>query len=181
MSRSPVKNVGASIRQRLLDHSRANGRPFAEILQYFAMERFLYRLSISPHAPKFVLKGALLLTAWRAPIARPTMDIDLLGRTDNEVGAVVSILREVAQTEVPVDGLAFDPSSFIGHPIREDADYEGVRVNFAGRLDTARIHMQVDVGFGDVVTPAPEQLSLPTILPLPPPSSIRLQQGNSDR
>ena len=80
-----VKNMGASVRQRLLNHAKASGRPFAEVLQYYAMERFLYRLSVSPHAENFTLKGALLLTAWQAPISRPTMDIDLLGRTDNTV------------------------------------------------------------------------------------------------
>ena len=80
-----VKNIGASVRQRLLNYAKANGRPFAEVLQYYAMERFLYRLSMSPHVETFTLKGALLLTAWQAPISRPTMDIDFLGRTDNAV------------------------------------------------------------------------------------------------
>ena len=75
MTVSVVKNMGASVRQRLLNYAKTNNRPFAEVLQYYAMERFLYRLTASPHASKFLLKGALLLTAWRAPISRPTMDI----------------------------------------------------------------------------------------------------------
>lgn len=100
-----IKNMGASVRQRLLNYAQANARPFAEILQYYAMERFLYRLSVSPHAERFLLKGALMLTAWRAPTTRPTMDIDLLGRTTNEVEAIVRMMREVAQTEVPNDGV----------------------------------------------------------------------------
>ena len=74
------RNVGASVRQRLLNKARAESRPFQELLQYYAMERFLYRLAQSPHARHFVLKGALLLTAWRAPFSRPTMGIDLAGR-----------------------------------------------------------------------------------------------------
>ena len=79
------RDVGASVRQRLLNQSRAHERPFQELLQYFAMERFLYRLAESPVSDRFVLKGALLLTAWQAPVSRPTMDIDLAGRTSNEL------------------------------------------------------------------------------------------------
>jgi predicted nucleotidyltransferase component of viral defense system len=161
--------MGASVRQRLLNHAQANGKPFAEVLQHYAMERFLYRLSVSPHTDKFLLKGALLLTAWRAPISRPTMDIDLLGRTDNAIEAIVELMREVARFDVPDDGISFDPASFSGAVIREDADYAGVRTVFRGTVDTARVHMQVDIGFGDVVTPGPEQLTYPTLLDFPAP------------
>jgi predicted nucleotidyltransferase component of viral defense system len=169
MTIKPIKNMGASVRQRLLNYAQTSGRPFAEVLQYYAMERFLYRLSVSPHSERFLLKGALMLTAWRAPTTRPTMDIDLLGRTTNEVEAIVLMMREVAQTEVPKDGVTFDPASFAGEAIREDADYSGVRTVFTGNLSAARIHMQIDIGFGDVVTPEPERLSYPTILDFPAP------------
>lgn len=169
MTVAVVKNMGASVRQRLLNHGKATGKPFSEVLQYYAMERFLYRLSVSPHADKFLLKGALLLTAWQAPISRPTMDIDLLGRTDNGIDAIVELMREVAQFDVADDGILFDPSSFSGGVIREDADYAGVRTTFTGRVDAARVHMQIDIGFGDVVTPGPEQLNYPTILDFPAP------------
>jgi predicted nucleotidyltransferase component of viral defense system len=161
--------MGASVRQRLLNHAKANGKPFAEVLQYYAMERFLYRLSVSPHSDKFLLKGALLLTAWRAPVSRPTMDIDLLGRTDNRIDVVVELMREVAGFDVPDDGISFDSASFSGAAIREDADYAGVRTVFLGTVDTARVHMQIDIGFGDVVTPGPEQLTYPTLLDFPAP------------
>ena len=164
-----IKNMGASVRQRLLNNAQTSGRPFGELLQYYAMERFLYRLSVSPHSGKFLLKGALLLTAWRAPASRPTMDIDLLGRTSNEVESVVQLMQEVAQVDVPNDGIVFDPVSFAGSAIREDADYSGVRVTFTGDVAAARIHMQIDIGFGDVVTPAPEKLLYPTILDFPAP------------
>ena len=164
-----IKNMGASVRQRLLNYAQTGGRPFGEVLQYYAMERFLYRLSVSPHFGKFLLKGALLLTAWRAPASRPTMDIDLLGRTSNEVESIVQLMQEVAQVDVPNDGIVFDAASFAGAAIREDADYSGVRVTFTGTLAAARIHMQIDIGFGDVVTPAPEELSYPTILDFPAP------------
>ena len=164
-----VKNMGASVRQRLLNYAKANGRPFAEVLQYYAMERFLYRLSMSPHVEAFTLKGALLLTAWQAPISRPTMDIDLLGRTDNAVEAIVPLMRQISQAEVTDDGIVFDPASFAGEVIREDADYAGVRTTFLGRVDSARVHMQIDIGFGDVMTPGPETLTYPTILDFPAP------------
>ncbi len=82
-------DLGASVRQRILNQSRTQGRPFQEMLQYFAMERFLYRLAKPPFADQFVLKGALLLTAWRAPLSRPTMDLDLTGRTSLRRGDVL--------------------------------------------------------------------------------------------
>ena len=169
MTVAVVKNMGASVRQRLLNHAKSSGKPFAEVLQYYAMERFLYRLSVSPHADKFLLKGALLLTAWHAPISRPTMDIDLLGRTDNGIDSIVALMREVAEFGVADDGIIFDPASFSGSAIREDADYAGVRTVFTGRVDAARVHMQIDIGFGDVVTPGPERLTYPTILDFPAP------------
>jgi len=165
-----IKNMGASVRQRLLNHAKASGRPFAEVLQYYAMERFLYRLSVSPHVEIFTLKGALLLTAWQAPISRPTMDIDLLGRTDNAVDKTVALLREISQLAVSDDGITFDPASFAGEAIREDADYAGVRTAFIGRVDNARVHMQIDIGFGDVMTPGPETVTYPTILDFPAPT-----------
>jgi hypothetical protein len=164
-----VKNMGASVRQRLLNHAKANGKPFAEVLQYYAMERFLYRLSVSQHVETFTLKGALLLTAWQAPISRPTMDIDLLGRTDNAVDTIVTLMREISQLAVADDGIVFDSASFAGEAIREDADYAGVRTTFVGRVDSARVHMQIDIGFGDVMTPGPETLIYPTILDFPAP------------
>jgi predicted nucleotidyltransferase component of viral defense system len=164
-----VKNMGASVRQRLLNHAKAKGRPFAEVLQYYAMERFLYRLSVSPHVENFTLKGALLLTAWQAPISRPTMDIDLLGRTDNAVDTTVKVMREISQLVVADDGISFDLASFTGEVIREDADYAGVRTVFVGRVDRARVHMQIDIGFGDVMTPGPETLTYPTLLDFPAP------------
>jgi hypothetical protein len=165
-----VKNMGASVRQRLLNYAKAEDRPFAEVLQYYSMERFLYRLSVSSHVETFTLKGALLLTAWQAPISRPTMDIDLLGRTDNAVDTIVTVMREISQTAVADDGIVFDPGSFAGETIREDADYVGVRIEFIGRVDSARVHMQIDIGFGDVMTPGPERLTYPTILDFPAPT-----------
>lgn len=164
-----VRDLGASVRQRLLNQARMMNRPFQELLQYYAMERFLYRLANSPHRTNFILKGALLLTAWRAPMWRPTMDIDLAGRTSNDLAHVRSLIRDVCAIEAEPDGLRFDVGSVEVFRINEDADYEGVRVTFQGTLARARVPMQVDIGFGDVIVPEPSMLTYPTLLDFPAP------------
>jgi len=161
-------NVAASVHQRLLNYARAERRPFNEVLQYFALERFLYRLGHSPYCHQFVLKGALMFTAWRSPFPRPTRDIDLLGHLDNTIDHVVSTIRAVCQEPVPEDGLTFDAESVAGERITEAADYQGVRVRFTAYLGNARVPMQVDVGFGDPLVPGPSLVRLPTILDFPP-------------
>lgn len=169
MTKHPIKNTAASVHRRLLNKARDTNRPFNELLQYFAMERFLYRLSESPHADKFVLKGALMFKAWEAPLSRPTMDIDLLGQTDNSVDAILAVTKDMCLQDVEPDGLVFDATSLRGERITEDADYEGVRVQFQASLGTARLHMQLDVGFGDIVVPSAVVTEYPTILDLPAP------------
>jgi hypothetical protein len=161
--------MAASVRRRLQDRARASGRPFQEVLEYYAMERFLYRLARSPYAGRFVLKGALMFRAWGAPGSRPTRDIDLLGRWENTVEAVVPVIRDLCGLAVDPDGMVFDPTSVAGAVIKEDADYAGVRVTFLGTLQNARVAMQVDLGFGDVVTPGPVPTAYPTLLELPAP------------
>jgi len=169
LSRPALKNVPASIHRRLLNKARESGRPFNELLQYFAMERFLYRLTRSRHANAFILKGGLMLTVWKAPSSRPTMDIDLLGRTANDVSTLVAIFRELCEQDVEPDGLAFDASSVTGEVITEDAEYEGVRIRCWGSLGPAQVTLQIDVAFGDVIVPQPEFNDWPTILDLPAP------------
>lgn len=169
MNQKSVTNIAASIRQKLLNNARETGQPFNEVLQYYAIERFLYRLSVSPFADKFILKGALMLSVWQAPHSRPTMDIDMLGFTDNNMEAVADIARQVSQQAVEPDGLNLDAQSVTAERIKEDADYEGVRVRMQGELAKARVTLQVDIGFGDVITPAPTHIDYPTILPLPAP------------
>lgn len=163
-------DIAASVRQRLLNKARTSGRPFNELLQYFAMERFLYRLSKSAHADKFVLKGALMFTVWQAPETRPTMDIDLLGITDNSIDAIAAIAQTICEQDVEHDGLIFDPGSIEVARIVEDADYAGVRVRLRGALGVAHIAMQLDIGFGDVVIPKPETVKYPAILDFPAPA-----------
>lgn len=164
-----VKNLEASVHARLQNHARATKRPFQELLQYYAMERFLYRLSKSPHRSRFVLKGALMLHVWDAPLARATKDVDFLGRLDNSLENLESVVREVCAAEVEPDGMVFDPATVKTERIKEDADYEGVRVRFVGLLGKARVTMQIDVGFGDVVTPGAESISYPVLLDFPAP------------
>ena len=164
-----TRNVAASVRQRLLNYARAGGRPFNEVLQYFALERFLYRLGCSPYRHQFVLKGALMFTVWQSPLPRPTRDIDLLGRLDNSVEHVVAAIQAICQEPAPEDGLRLDAESVLGQRIIETANYEGVRVRFTAYLGTARIPMQIDVGFGDPLVPGPSLVQLPTILDFPPP------------
>jgi hypothetical protein len=165
-----LQNVSASIHQRLLNIAKETGRPFNELLQYFAMERFLFRLSLSTHAPLFVLKGALLFRVWDTPDSRATRDIDFLAYVDNSPENIASIIREICTINDVDDGLSFDAESVTAQRIKEDADYEGVRVRFRGQLGNARIHMQVDVGFGDLIHPGAIQVDYPSLLDLAKPS-----------
>jgi predicted nucleotidyltransferase component of viral defense system len=164
-----IKNIGASVRQKLLNLSRKDNRPMQELLEYYAMERFLYRLSCSDHKNRFILKGAWMLRTWNVSEARPTRDIDMLGQTSNEIESILEQLQDVIKVEVEPDGLIFDPASFHGERIKEDADYEGVRVTFSCILANAKIPIQIDIGFGDIVFPEPELINLPTILSSPIP------------
>ena len=166
------QNVSASVRQRLLNRSKADKRSFNELLQYYAMERFLYRLSLSDHAQHYILKGALMLRAWKSPEFRPTMDIDMLGKTGNEEENITAQIRDILAVEIEPDGLTFDSDSIQTERITEDADYEGIRVRFRGALGTARISMQIDIGFGDIVYPGPEKAELPCMLDSPAPSLL---------
>lgn len=165
-----ISNLAASVQARLQNHARSLKRPFQELLQYHAMERFLYRLSTTPHRARFVLKGALMLHVWNAPLARATKDVDFLGRLDNSLENLERVVREVCAADVDPDGMVFDPATVKAERIKEDADYEGVRVRFVGLLGKARVAMQIDVGFGDVVTPGTVNITYPTMLDFPTPS-----------
>lgn len=132
MKRVPT-NITASIHQRLLNLARNSNRPFNELLQYFAIERFLYRFSLSSYNEQFVLKGAQMLRAWEAPLARPTMDIDMLGRVENTIESLVGVVHDCIETEVEPDGVVFDPKSIRGEQINKDAEYQGVRARDRAR------------------------------------------------
>ena len=169
MTRLAPKNIAASIHQRLLNVARDTKRPFNEVLQYFAMERFLYRLSVSGHAQAFVLKGALLFRVWDILDTRATRDIDFLAFVDNTPERLSQIARDICAVEEAVDGLVFDADSITAKTIKEHADYEGIRVSLRGYLGKAEVSMQVDVGFHDAIHPATVDAAYPSILGLPAP------------
>ncbi|MGA3323111.1 MAG: nucleotidyl transferase AbiEii/AbiGii toxin family protein [Terriglobia bacterium] len=164
MTKRAPSNLPASVHQLLLNKARQTHRPFNELLQYYAMERFLYRLSKSPYAARFILKGALMFTAWKLDSCRPTMDIDLLSKTANQVESVMTIARAVCTQPVAPDGLVFNPATVKGARITENANYEGVRIRFQSNLGAARVTLQLDIGFGDVIVPAPQPIEYPTLL-----------------
>ncbi len=164
-----ITNIQASIKDRLGNKAKETNRPFAEVLQYYGMERFLYRFGRSKYADKFILKGALLFTVWQIPERRTTLDIDFLARYDNQVASIEAVIRDVCDVSVELDGLAFDSKTVQGRKIKEDADYEGVRVKFVGFLERSHIPMQIDVGFGDIVYPKTKAIDYPVILDFPKP------------
>ncbi len=129
-----ITNIKASIRALLQNKAQTTGRSFAEVLQYYGMERFLYRLSRSKYADKFVLKGALLFTVWQIPERRTTLDIDFLAHYDNQPASIEEVIRDICNVSVYSDGLVFDSKYVHGRKIKEDAEYEGVRVKFLGRM-----------------------------------------------
>ena len=164
-----ITNIAGSVHQLLLNKAKESFRPFNEILQYFAIERFIYRLSKSPHADQFILKGALMFSAWCGPASRPTMDIDLLGKIDNQLDTITAVMKDACLIDVKPDGISFNADTVDAIRITEDAEYEGVRVRVHGRLGKARISIQIDIGFGDVIVPDAGIVSYPAILDFPAP------------
>ena len=164
-----VKNIAASVHQRLLNKAKESSRPFNELLQYFAIERFIYRLSKSSHADKFILKGALMFSAWCGPASRPTMDIDLLGKIDNRLDVITAAIKNACLLDVEADGISFKAETVEAVRITEDAEYEGVRVRVNGSLGNSQVFIQIDIGFGDVIVPSPKTIAYPAILDFPAP------------
>jgi predicted nucleotidyltransferase component of viral defense system len=161
--------MAASVRARLLALQERTGDDFNVLLVRYVLERFLYRLGRSPHRKNFVLKGAMLFLLWGGAPYRATRDLDLLGFGDGAVEAVAKALREVCTTAVDDDGVTFDGASVEAEEIRAIDEYGGVRVTLTGAIGTAVISVQVDVGFGDALTPAPEEVQYPALLGGPAP------------
>jgi predicted nucleotidyltransferase component of viral defense system len=164
-----VQGLAHSVHVRLIAHARAVGVEPNLALTRFAAERLLYRLSRSPHADRFVLKGALLMLFWLGEMIRPTRDADLLGFGDLSDASLARTFEEICTTAVEPDGIEFDPSSVRVVLIRPEDAYGGKRVTLAGRLGAARLRVQADVGIGDAVTPEPEWIEYPSLLELPRP------------
>lgn len=167
--RNDIKNIQASVRAQLQNKAKESNSPFAEVLQYYGMERFLYRVSKSEYVNKFILKGALLFDVWQLKERRTTLDIDFLARFDNRIASIEKVIKAVCKVAVVPDGLAFDSETVKGQRIKEEAEYEGVRVKFVGFLDRSRVPMQIDVGFGDNIYPRPKIIEYPVILDFPKP------------
>lgn len=167
MKRQP-RNIAASHRAKLLALSKERGEDFQFLLGRWIIERFLFRLSASRHKHSFVLKGAMLFLALGGKVYRPTRDLDLLGYGNAEVGDVVARIAEICS--VPArDGIVFETEAIEAERIREETEYEGVRIWIPVVLDGAKVTIQIDVGFGDDVQPAPAEIPFPTLLPLDPP------------
>lgn len=167
------KNLGASIRSKLKNKAQAENKDFNLILTRYALERFLYRLSISEHRNHFLLKGALLFDLWFDVPLRPTRDIDLLGFQLPDAAYLLKTFEDLCDIQVE-DGVTFDRTKIRAEEIRKEANYSGMRVILTAHLDGTRSVVQVDVGFGDAVTPAPEIASYPVMLDEFPSPRLRV-------
>lgn len=167
-----MNDVAASVRERLLEVAKAQGVDFNQVLARFALERILFRLSRSAHADRFLLKGALLFTLWYDMPHRATRDADLLGFGASDLESVARAFRDIASVRAE-DGIVFDPTSVVADDIRKDAGYAGARVVISGELAKARCRTQIDIGFGDAVTPGPIDATYPVLLDDPPAPHLR--------
>lgn len=158
------RNLPASVRARLLNRSRESNQDFNLLLTRYALERLLYRISISSHAEQFLLKGALLFDLWFDIPHRPTRDLDLLSLGSSELPQLEAIFKEVCEADTD-DGMMFQPDTVRAAEIRKEANYAGVRVTLLGLLDGARCPIQIDIGFGDAVTPEPDDVRYPALFP----------------
>jgi hypothetical protein len=168
-----IRNIGASIRDRLLNKARAEKLDYNLLLTRYALERMLYRLSISEQRDQFLLKGALLFDLWFDVPHRPTHDADFLGFGSAEIPHLEQLFQDICRIEVE-DGILFLPDSVKAAEIRKEANYAGVRVTLMGMLDSARCPVQIDIGFGDAVVPGPEDVFYPIILPGMPEPQLRV-------
>jgi len=166
--RKPVRNLGASIRARLLNLAKERDQPFDLLLTRFALERLLYRLSISKHRDRFVLKGAMLMATWFDDPHRPTRDLDLLGFGDANPESMRRVFREICLVKAD-DAVAFDADDLTVDRIREETEYDGLRIKTKAAVDGARARVVIDIGFGDAIEPGLSEIELPVLLDQPAP------------
>jgi predicted nucleotidyltransferase component of viral defense system len=169
VTKTPPIDIGASVRARLSRLARERGEDFQLVLTRYANERLLFRLASSKHADRFVLKGATLFTLWTGKPHRATRDLDLLGFGEPGVGHVREVFVEVLALDVVDDGVRFDLGSLAVGLIREEQEYGGVRVELIARITNAQVRLQVDVGFGDAITPEASVVEFPPLLDFPAP------------
>jgi predicted nucleotidyltransferase component of viral defense system len=163
----PTKNLVASVLARLRNQAQGQSVPFNQVLQFYAMERFLYRLSKSVHVDGVLLKGALLLRQAGIPRARPTMDIDLLRQGNADRDSLIALVRDCLLIDGASDGIQFDSNNIAAEDIAKDSNYLGTRVRVAGRMDNVRLNVQIDFGVGDAVYPDARVIEYPTLLDQP--------------
>jgi hypothetical protein len=164
MTGKEIKNVTASVLAKLRNTSKSSGAPFQQVLQLYAIERFLYRVSKSKHAQSVILKGALLLKTIGIPNARPTVDIDMLRKGKADHASLVALIKDCATLEVEADGLTFIADSVAAADIAKDSEYKGTRVLMDARMDNVRLKIQIDFGVGDVMVPGPRMIEFPVLL-----------------
>jgi len=169
MTRAIPRNLAASVRQRLLVLAKKREEAFDLVLGRYSLERLLYRISRSKWGNRFLLKGAMLFLVWHDTPHRPTRDLDLMGYGANDVGSMEEAFQSICSVKVEEDGIEFSPASVRGMEIRDNSEYGGVKIQLRASLAGANIPMQIDIGFGDVVTPAPEEIWFPTLLEFPAP------------
>jgi predicted nucleotidyltransferase component of viral defense system len=159
-----VKNIPASVRQKLKNLGKNTNINLNDMIQYYAMERFLNRLSLSEFFEKFILKGGLSLKVWGFPKSRPTKDIDMLGKINNDENSIKKKIKIILETEVEPDGIYFNSTNIKSEIITKNDDYNGIRILFNGNIDGARFNIQLDIGFSDIIYPKPIMKILPPVL-----------------
>lgn len=169
MTKGNPKNIAASVRQRLQNLARGRKEDFQLVLSRYALERLLHRMAQSAHRNRFVVKGAMLFHLWTDQIYRPTRDIDFLAYGDHSVSNLEDTFREICSQQVEDDGLVFRSDSVNGSVIKPDQEYQGVRVQLEAKLERVRIPVQIDIGFGDAITPGPQSIAYPSMLGFPTP------------
>ena len=165
----PLKNVGASVRARLTQRASERKENVQLALTRYAIERLLYRLSLSSHKDQFVLKGAMLFSLWTPTPYRATGDLDLLGYGDAAPERIAAVFREICGIDVEDDGVVFKPDTLRAEPARAEDEYSGVRITMTAEIAGARLPIQIDIGFGDAVTPAVQEIDYPSLLDMPAP------------
>ena len=159
--------MAQSVLARLKEEARTQGRPFDELLDLYAIERFLNRMGRSPHGDQLVLKGALLLRHWLGSEARPTRDVDLMGPANLDAQGIRALVEDILAVVVEDDGIEFDLASLAVDPIRPESQVFGYRARFKGYIGRTGLHYQVDIGLGDAVHPPPQRIELRALLDLP--------------
>ena len=160
----PITNLPASIHDRLLNTSKNRGRPFTDLLQYYVIERFLYRLSISKYANQFVLKGAMAILQMDTTFPRATKDIDFLGYVENSIPFLETVFKEICIITVGDDGLVFIPESVVGVPIKANDEYPGVRIEFMANFGKSPVYLQADIGVADKIYPSARKKKYPSLV-----------------